>query len=58
MAYQSLRFGKYRRGVLVLLPAIGKLSKKVALGELEWSRALVERYELGGTYLLVNRTQN
>ena len=33
MAYQSLRFGKYRRGVLALLPAIGRLSKKVALGE-------------------------
>ncbi|CIV43950.1 Uncharacterised protein [Streptococcus pneumoniae] len=58
MVYQSLRFGKYPHGVLVFLPAIGRLSKKAALGELEWSRALDEQYELGGTCLLVNHTQN
>ena len=51
-------FGKCLHGVLVLLPAIGRLSKKAVLDEQEWSRALGERYELGGTYLLVNRTQN
>ena len=58
MAYQSLHFGKYRHGLLVLLQATGRWSKREVLDEQGLSRALVERYELDGTCLLVNHTQN